>query len=328
MFSLIVPVFNRPQEADELLQSLVLQSDRDFEVIIVEDGSTEKCEHIVDSYSEKLPVSYFYIPNGGPGQARNFGATKAKGEYIIVLDSDCILPSDYIRSVKAEIASSGADAFGGPDRASENFTPIQKAINYSMTSFFTTGGIRGGKKKIDKFYPRSFNMGIRKEVYDDLGGFSRMRFGEDIDFSIRIYQKGCKVCLFPSAWVYHKRRTDWKKFYRQVYNSGIARINLFLKYPNSLKLVHLLPSAFTLGLAFCLILGVYSPWFFFLPVLFALLVFCDSTIKNKSIRIGMLSIIASFIQLIGYGAGFFSAFWNRIILKKSEFSAFEKNFYS
>jgi Glycosyltransferases, probably involved in cell wall biogenesis len=326
--SLIIPVFNRPQEVEELLQSLVDQSDRDFEVIIVEDGSIEKSEEVVRSYSEKLSVSYFFIPNGGPGQARNFGAKKAKGDYLIVLDSDCILPVDYIRSVKTELALSEADAFGGPDKASENFTPIQKAINYSMTSFFTTGGIRGGKKKIDKFYPRSFNMGIRKEIYEELGGFSPMRFGEDIDFSIRIYQKGYKVCLFPSAWVYHKRRTDWKKFYRQVYNSGIARINLFLKHPDSLKLVHLLPALFTLAVISCLILGFFYPGFFLLPILFALAVFFDSSIKNKSVRIGFLSIVASYIQLTGYGLGFLSAFWNRIILKQKEFSAFEKNFYS
>ena len=328
MFSLIIPVYNRPQEVNELLQSLTTQSDKNFEVIIVEDGSVEKCETIVYSYSDKLSVSYHFIPNGGPGQARNYGAGMAKGDYLIVLDSDCILPKDYIRSAKEELASSLADAFGGPDRASENFTPVQKAINYSMTSFFTTGGIRGGKKKIDKFYPRSFNMGIRKDVYQKLGGFSKMRFGEDIDFSIRIYEAGYKVCLFPSAWVYHKRRTDWKKFYRQVYNSGIARINLYLKYPKSLKLVHLLPALFTITILACLIPGIFCSWFFLVPILFASIVFCDSTIKNKSFKIGFLSIIASYIQLTGYGLGFLSAFWNRILLKRDEFAAFEKNFYS
>lgn len=328
MLSLIVPVFNRSQEVEELLQSLTLQSDGDFEVIIVEDGSTEKCEEVVCSYSNKLSVSYFFIPNGGPGQARNFGATKAKGDYLIVLDSDCIIPENYIRSVKKEIASSQADAFGGPDKASANFTDIQKAINYSMTSFFTTGGIRGGKKKIDKFYPRSFNMGIRREIYEELGGFSRMRFGEDIDFSIRIYQGGYKVCFFPSAWVFHKRRTDWKKFYRQVFNSGIARINLYLKHPDSLKLVHLLPAMFTLGILACIVIGFFSFWFFLPPILFALIVFCDASLKNKSLRIALLSVIASYLQLIGYGLGFLSAFWNRVILKKKEFSAFEENFYS
>lgn len=325
--SLIIPVYNRPQETEELLQSLVEQTDRDFEVLIIEDGSTEKSEEIAGSYADRLAISYFYIPNGGPGPARNFGAKKAKGEYLIVLDSDCILPAGYICAVREELARSGADAFGGPDRASGHFTDTQKAINYSMTSFLTTGGIRGGKKKIDKFYPRSFNMGIRRQVYEDLGGFSRMRFGEDIDFSIRLYRAGYKVCLFPSAWVFHKRRTDWKKFYRQVYNSGIARINLSILHPGTLKWVHLLPALFVLFVFFCLVSSVLSLWSLFPLLLFALLVFCDSSLRNRSIRVGLLSIVASFIQLSGYGLGFLSAFLKRIILKKGEFSAFEENFY-
>ncbi|MDB8954190.1 glycosyltransferase, partial [Parabacteroides merdae] len=248
--SLIIPVYNRPNEVEELLDSLTRQSETNFEVVIVEDGSKDTCQHVVEAFKDKLDVSYSYIPNGGPGNARNYGAKQSKGDYLIVLDSDCILPPDYIKSVNKELKETGADAFGGPDKASDSFTDVQKAINYSMTSFFTTGGIRGGKKKMDKFYPRSFNMGIRKSTYEALGGFSPMRFGEDIDFSIRLFKNGNKVCLFPSAWVYHKRRTDWHKFFRQVYNSGIARINLYKKYPDSLKLVHLLPAAFTLGVLF------------------------------------------------------------------------------
>lgn len=196
-----------------------------------------------------------------------------------------------------------------------------------MTSFFTTGGIRGGKKKMDKFYPRSFNMGIRKSTYEALGGFSPMRFGEDIDFSIRLFKNGYKVCLFPSAWVYHKRRTDWRKFFRQVYNSGIARINLYKKYPDSLKLVHLLPAVFTLGVFFFLIGSLFCVWSLLPLGLFCLLIFVDSSIQNKSIKIGFLSIIASFIQLLGYGCGFLDAVWNRLVLKKEEFSAFQKTFY-
>ena len=196
-----------------------------------------------------------------------------------------------------------------------------------MTSFFTTGGIRGGKKKMDKFYPRSFNMGIRRSTYEALDGFSPMRFGEDIDFSIRLFKNGYKVCLFPSAWVYHKRRTDWHKFFRQVYNSGIARINLYKKYPDSLKLVHLLPAAFTLGVLFFLVGSLFCTWSLLPLGLFCLLIFADSSIQNKSIKIGFLSIIASFIQLSGYGCGFLDAAWNRLVLKKEEFSAFQKTFY-
>lgn len=325
--SLIVPVYNRPNEVEELLESLTLQSENGFEVVIVEDGSTESCKQVVDHYTDKLDVSYYYIPNGGPGNARNYGAKHAKGEYLIVLDSDCILPPDYIKSVRQELKETHADAFGGPDKASDSFTDVQKAINYSMTSFFTTGGIRGGKKKMDKFYPRSFNMGIRKSVYETLEGFSAMRFGEDIDFSIRLYKGGYKVCLFPSAWVFHKRRTDWRKFFRQVYNSGIARINLYKKYPDSLKLVHLLPALFTAGTVFLLISSLFCLWSLLPLAIYSLLICIDSTLQNRSLKIGILSIIAAFVQLLAYGCGFWDAVWNRIIRKKKEFAAFERTFY-
>ena len=325
--SLIIPVYNRPNEVEELLDSLTRQSETNFEVVIVEDGSKETCQHVVEAFKDKLDVSYSYIPNGGPGNARNYGAKQSKGDYLIVLDSDCILPPDYIKSVNKELKETGADAFGGPDKASDSFTDVQKAINYSMTSFFTTGGIRGGKKKMDKFYPRSFNMGVRQEVYQALGGFSRMRFGEDIDFSIRIFKGGYTCRLFPGAWVYHKRRTDFRKFFKQVHNSGIARINLYKKYPESLKLVHLLPAAFTLGVAIFLLGTLFCPYSLLPIALYALLVCIDSTIRNRSLSIGLYSVAAAFIQLIGYGTGFLRAWWNRCILGKDEFEAFKKNFY-
>ncbi len=326
-FSVIIPVYNRPEEVEELLESLSRQTEKDFEVVIVEDGSSVKCDSIVERYKNLLDISYFYISNSGPAQARNFGATKSRGECLLILDSDCILPEQYISSVRKELEETKADAFGGPDKALDSFTPIQKAINYSMTSFFTTGGIRGGKKKIDKFYPRSFNMGIRKEVFDALNGFSKMRFGEDIDFSIRIYNAGYKVSLFPSAYVYHKRRTDFRKFYKQVYNSGIARINLYKKYPDSLKIVHLLPPLFTLFILFSLLSAPWCLWGLALLLFYCIAILIDSGVRNKSIKIGFLSIIASFVQLTGYGFGFLSAFWSRIVLGKGEFAAFEKNFY-
>ena len=327
-FSLIIPVYNRSEEIDELLQSLTLQTDKDFEVIVVEDGSKIDSENIVEKYKENLALFYFYIENSGPGQARNFGAKQAKGEYLIILDSDCIIPENYIASIKTELTANPVDAFGGPDRASDSFTPIQKSINYAMTSFFTTGGIRGGKKKMDKFYPRSFNMGIKKSVYEHLNGFSKMRFGEDIDFSIRIYKEGYKVALFPSAYVYHKRRTDFRKFFKQVYNSGIARINLYKKHPDSLKLVHLLPTAFTICLIIFL-LGSFWCIYSLAPILlFCIIIFLDASIRNKSIKIGALSVIASFIQLTGYGSGFLSGIWNRLICRKGEYQAFRKNFYN
>ena len=252
-YSIIVPVYNRPDEVDELLQSLCEQSLKDFEVVIVEDGSQKDCKEVVGRYTDRLDVKYFMKPNSGPGQSRNYGAERAQGDYLLVLDSDVVLPTGYLQAVDDELRRQPADAFGGPDAAHPSFTDVQKAISYSMTSFFTTGGIRGGKKKLDKFYPRSFNMGIRRDVYLQLGGFSKMRFGEDIDFSYRIVEAGYQPRLFPEAWVWHKRRTDFRKFFRQVYNSGIARINLEKRHPGTMKLVHLLPMVFTVGvIALCL----------------------------------------------------------------------------
>lgn len=326
-YSLIIPVYNRPNEVDELLQSLLAQHFKDFEVIVVEDGSSIPCTDVIAKYKNLLPVHYYAKPNSGPGQTRNYGAERSKGEYLIVLDSDCILPPEYLNAVEEELNREPADAFGGPDRAHDSFTDVQKAINYAMTSFFTTGGIRGGKKKMDKFYPRSFNMGIKADVYWALGGFSKMRFGEDIDFSIRIFKGGYRCRLFPEAWVWHKRRTDLKKFFKQVHNSGIARINLYKKYPDSLKLVHLLPAAFTVGVILVLACSLICVWSLLLLALFAFVILLDATIKNKSLKIGIISVVAAFIQLTGYGTGFLRAWWKRCVLGKDEFSAFEKNFY-
>ncbi|HEY9551902.1 MAG TPA: glycosyltransferase [Prevotella sp.] len=339
-YSLIIPVFNRPDEVNELLESLTTQTFTAFEVIIVEDGSAVPCQDVCSKYAGKLDLHYYSKPNSGPGQSRNYGAERAQGEYLIVLDSDVVLPNGYMQAVHDELTHRPADAFGGPDCAHASFSPTQKAISYSMTSFFTTGGIRGGKKKLDKFYPRSFNMGIRSEVYNRLGGFSKMRFGEDIDFSIRIFKVGCHCRLFPKAWVWHKRRTDFRKFWRQVYNSGIARINLYKKYPDSLKVVHLLPMVFTLGVAFLVLLFLFGllvgltggsyllSMLALLPLLlYMLLIGTHSAIQNKSLRVGLLSVPAAFIQLTGYGCGFLSAWWKRCVKGQDEFHAFDKTFY-
>ncbi|MGL5980148.1 MAG: glycosyltransferase [Phocaeicola sp.] len=327
-YSVIVPVYNRPDEVDELLNSLTQQTFSEVEVVVVEDGSSIPCDEVVSRYSNKLNLHYYTKPNSGPGDSRNYGAQRACGEYLLVLDSDCILPPNYLASIEAELKCEAADAFGGPDRAHHSFTPMQKAINYAMTSFFTTGGIRGGAKKMDKFHPRSFNMGIRAEVYRALGGFSNMRFGEDIDFSIRLMQGGYAVRLFPQAWVWHKRRTDLKKFFKQVHNSGIARINLYKKYPESLKIVHLLPALFTLGSLLFLVGTLFCPYSLIPLLLFSLLVGIDAAIQNSSLPIGFQAIAAAYIQLVGYGTGFLWAWWKRCICKKGSFAAFEKNFYS
>ena len=343
-YSIIVPVFNRPDEVDELLESLLSQEEKDFEVIIVEDGSQIPCKEVCDKYADRLDLHYYSKENSGPGQSRNYGAERAKGEYLLILDSDVVLPKGYIRAVSEELKCEPADAFGGPDCAHDSFTDTQKAISYSMTSFFTTGGIRGGKKKLDKFYPRSFNMGIRRDVYQELGGFSKMRFGEDIDFSIRIFKAGKRCRLFPEAWVWHKRRTDFRKFWKQVYNSGIARINLYKKYPESLKLVHLLPMVFTIGtdlLVLMILFGLFLQLFPIINVfgslfimmglmplvLYSVIICVDSAMQNNSLNIGLLSIQAAFIQLTGYGCGFISAWWKRCVCGMDEFAAYEKNFY-
>ena len=344
-YSIIIPVYNRPDEVDELLGSLCEQKVKDFEVIVVEDGSQRDCKAVTEKYADRLDVKYFMKPNSGPGQSRNYGAERAQGDYLIILDSDVVLPPGYLEAVDN---SHPVHAFGGPDAAHPSFTPVQKAISYSMTSFFTTGGIRGSKKaRLDKFYPRSFNMGIRRDVYLKLGGFSKMRFGEDIDFSYRIVEAGYNPQLLPEAWVWHKRRTDFRKFFRQVYNSGIARINLEKRHPGTLKLVHLLPTVFTVGVIALVLLFVCglmlssfgSPTLkpqghlvcqlALLPLaLYALIIFIDSSIRNKSLHVGLLSIPAAFVQLMGYGLGFIESWWKRCVRGQDEFTAFEKNFYS
>ena len=353
-YSVIVPVFNRPDEVDELLESLTRQTVTDFDVVIVEDGSTTPCKEVVEKYAGKLDVRYFSKSNSGPGPSRNYGVERASGEYVLILDSDVVLPPGYMEAVEKSLKEHPCDAFGGPDSAHESFTDIQKAISYSMTSFFTTGGIRGGTQKLDKFHPRSYNLGVKREIYNKMGGFSKMRFGEDIDFSYRLLENGYTPRLYPDAWVWHKRRTNLDKFFKQVFNSGIARINLSKRHPGTLKLVHLLPMVFTVGVILLIIAAVVlrllalNPdmgdafrqgypvgktrlgWWTLplIPILlYILLVFVDSSIKNRSLVIGYLSVKSSFVQLFGYGFGFLTAWWKRCVLRQDEFTAFEKNFY-
>ena len=317
-YSIIVPVFNRPDEVDELLESLGSQTLKDFEVVIVEDGSQIPCKDVCDKYADILDLHYYFKENSGPGQSRNYGVERAQGEYVVILDSDAVTPPGFMQAIDDELKRQPTDAWGGPDAAHESFSDIQKAISYAMTSFFTTGGIRGGKKQLDKkFYPRSFNLGVRREVYLQLGGFTKERFskmslyGEDIDFSLRIYKNGYSCRLFPEAWLWHKRRTDFSKFWRQVYNSGYARINLWRKYPEALKPVHALPAVFTVGVAGLLLLSVFCVLALIPLILYSALIFIDSTIRNKSVMVGLKSIPAAFIQLIGYGVGFLESLFTK-----------------
>ena len=316
-YSIVVPVYNRPDEVDELLESLSSQTFKDFEVVIVEDGSKITCKDVCEKYANILDLHYYYKENSGPGQSRNYGVERARGKYVLIVDSDAVAPRGFMQAIDDELQRQPSDAWGGPDAAHESFTDVQKAISYAMTSFFTTGGIRGGKKQLDKFYPRSFNLGIRREAYLALGGFSKTRFskmslyGEDIDFSIRIYKAGYSCRLFPEAWVWHKRRTDFRKFWRQVYNSGYARVNLWRMYPEALKPVHALPSVFTVGVAALLLLAPFTcALSLVLLLLYALLILIDSSIQSKSLKVGLLSVAAVFVQLIGYGIGFLESLFS------------------
>ncbi len=316
-YSIVVPVYNRPDEVDELLESLSSQTFKDFEVVIVEDGSKITCKDVCEKYASILDLHYYYKENSGPGQSRNYGVERARGEYVLIVDSDAVAPHGFMQAIDDELQRQPSDAWGGPDAAHESFSDVQKAISYAMTSFFTTGGIRGGKKQLDKFYPRSFNLGIRREAYLALGGFSKTRFskmslyGEDIDFSIRIYKAGYSCRLFPEAWVWHKRRTDFRKFWRQVYNSGYARVNLWRMYPEALKPVHALPSVFTVGVAALLLLAPFTcALSLVILLLYALLILIDSSIQSKSLKVGILSVAAVFVQLIGYGIGFLESLFS------------------
>jgi len=314
-YSIIIPVFNRPDEVAELLESLVHQSFKKFEVILVEDGSTKTCKKEAEQFAEKLIIQYYFKENSGQGFSRNFGFEKANGDYFIVFDSDCVIPKQYLETVDNFLNETSLDAYGGPDSADESFTLIQKAINYSMTSIFTTGGIRGKKTHASTYHPRSFNMGISRQVYEKTGGYKITRMGEDIEFSIRIIENDFKVGLIEDAFVYHKRRTNLIQFYKQLHFFGRARINVSRFYSDEIKLVHFFPLAFLLG---CLALILF--WFVSLPAfylglglvtLYYLLIFLDSTIKNANPLVGLLSLVTTTIQLSAYAIGMITEYLNK-----------------
>ena len=313
-FSIIVPVYNRPDEIADLMKSLAGQTDKGFEAVIVEDGSTVDCRGQVDAYSDRVAVSYYYKDNEGRSIARNYGMDRADGDYFIFVDSDCILPPDYIANLREALGRTGADCFGGPDSAHESFTDTQKAINYAMTSFLTTGGIRGGKVQMEKFVPRTFNMGFTREVYGKVGGFKEM-FSEDIDMSTRIRLAGYAPVLLREAVVYHKRRGNLKKFWRQVHVFGMSRITLQLLYPGSMKLVHWLPAVFTIG-ALALITGAFwCKWLLIPLAVYILALWIWGIAETKSLKVGSMGVAASMVQLTGYGTGFIRAYVWKILLR-------------
>lgn len=315
-YSVIIPVYNRLDEVEDLLASLSHQTFKDFEVVIVEDGSTAPCKDAVDRYADKVTVKYFMKPNEGRSIARNYGLERAAGDYFIFFDSDCVIPEQYFEKLDKALEKHPVDCFGGPDAAHESFSDTQKAINYSMTSFLTTGGIRGGKVSLEKFTPRTFNMGFSRKVYDNVGGFREM-FSEDIDMSTRIKNAGYSIALIREAYVYHKRRIDFKKFFRQVHVFGMSRITLRLLYPGSMKLVHWLPAIAVVGGVTLIALALtVSPWFWLPLALYLIAVWVTALLSTRSAKIATLAIPAAIIQLGGYGTGFIKAYVSKIILGK------------
>lgn len=309
-FSLIVPVYNRPDEVEELLASLALQSYTDpYEIVIIEDGSSVTCQEVVEKYADKLAISYFFKPNSGPGDSRNFGMRNAKGDYFIILDSDCIIPPGYLQSVAENLRKNYVDCFGGPDAALDSFSDIQKAINFVMTSFITTGGVRGKSETLTKFQPRSFNMGLSRKAFEATGGFGNIHPGEDPDLSIRLWKQGYSTMLFSDSFVYHKRRIDWQKFYKQVNKFGKARPILDAWHPEYKKVTFWFPSLFLCGAVFSLALLLFGINILaYLYILYFVLIGVLSSIENKNVKVGFYSIIAVCIQFYGYGTGYLKSF--------------------
>lgn len=315
LYSIIVPVYNRPDEIKELLDSLLAQTVKPFELLIIEDGSKERCDHLLDHYRSFFTIHYYYKPNTGRSDTRNYGMERATGDYQLFFDSDVILPPFYFERLQAAMNDDYCDCFGGPDAADASFSDMQKAVNHSMTCFWTTGGIRGGKAVMEKFCPRTFNMGLSRRVYDTVGGFEDM-MGEDIDLSLRIRKAGFRIRLIREAFVYHKRRVNLVRFFKQVNNFGQARIWLQIKHPGSLRIVHMLPAMMLIFGVLLLLVSIMFPWLLLLPLSYLLLIFFDSLLKNKSLKVAFFSVMTAVVQIVGYGTGFLKAFWFKMVLKQ------------
>ena len=315
-FSLIVPVYNRPDEVAELLQSLEFQSVKNFEVLIVEDAADLPCDKIAAQYADKINVRYFNVPNTDRSFRRNFGIEQAQSDYFVFTDSDCILPTNYFENLEKNLTENYGDCFGGPDMAHQSFNDVQKAISFAMTSFLTTGGIRGGKNQMEKFKPRTFNMGFSRAVFEKIGGFKNM-FGEDIDLSIRIADAGFRTMLYQNVFVFHKRRVSFRKFFKQIHNFGVARVNLGILHKNSLKIVHTAPAFLLVGFVIIVLLSIsYSIFWLVLPAVYTLLLFTDALIKTKNVKTAFLAVWASFIQITAYGTGFLKSFFQKKVFRK------------
>ncbi len=328
-FSFIIPVYNRPDEIQELLQSFEsLQTNTPYEIVIVEDGSSIPSEEVLKPFKEKLKISYFFKENSGPGDSRNFGMQRAQGNYFIILDSDCILPENYLSEVEKSLTANYVDCFGGPDAAHESFNDLQKAINFSMTSFITTGGIRGNKKSVDKFQPRSFNMGISKAAFEASNGFGRIHPGEDPDLSIRLWDLGFKTTLIPEAFVYHKRRISWSKFYKQVNKFGLVRPILNKWHPSTKKMTYWFPTLFCIGFIISVFLFLFNiKWPIMAYILYFVIAFAMAIFFTKKIKISILVLMAIAIQFFGYGYGFLKSTFVINVLAKDAKVYFPELFF-
>jgi len=327
-YSLIIPVYNRREEIEELLESLLVQQHDSFEVVVVQDGSTERCDDIIERFQDRLNIQNIYKENSGPGSSRNYGMRKAKGDWFIIFDSDCLIPDHYLQAVDDYLTKQDVDTYGGPDKAHESFTNTQKAIDWAMTSYVTTGGIRGSEKSLDDYQPRSFNMGMKREVFEKVGGYGKIWPGEDPDLSFRIKKAGFSVGFIKDAYVYHKRRIDFRKFGQQVYKFGVVRNILSKWHPGTGKMVYAFPSLFLIGSISSLLLGLIASWYLALPVLLiALIMFVEALFTRKSLVIALLAVPAAFIQLGGYGFGYLKSFIKIRLLGLDEKVAFGSFFF-
>jgi glycosyltransferase involved in cell wall biosynthesis len=329
-FSFIVPVYNRPQEIRELLESMVkLYYKKSYEIVIVEDGSTLSCKEVVEEFKQLLPIQYFTKPNSGPGDSRNFGMKHASGNYFLILDSDVLLPVNYLKRVEEELKKDFVHCFGGPDRSHESFSSVQKGIDYAMTSFFTTGGIRGNKVSVQDFEPRSFNMGLSRQAFEASGGFGSIHPGEDPDLSIRLRELGYATKLVTAAFVYHKRRIDWAKFQQQVYKFGLVRGILIKWHPQTFKFTYFFPTLSLFFTGFATVLSWFGIHVFVqLLLLYGVLIFLDASRTHKNIYIGVLAVLATLIQFFGYGIGFLQSIFQLFVMSQEPEEAFPKLFFA
>lgn len=339
LFSVIIPTFNRRDEVHDLLISLQKQTfdHQRFEVIIVDDGSTDGTNHLVESMRSSVDfrLRFFQQDHAGPGLARNLGMTQAAGEYFLFIDSDCLADERWLEGLANAIEQEQPLAFGGPDGVLPEFSPLQKAIDYAMTSFLTTGGMRGHtRKRLAKFYPRSYNMGIHRSIFAKLGGMNNLRHGQDLEFSRRIVASGAKVIYIPAAIVYHKRRTSLQKFFRQIFNWGVARINLTKIDQAILEPLHFMPAV---GADTFIVLTILAPFCRICRYLWLLssgagllilgVIVIDAYRRYRQVKPALLAPLVALTQVFAYGFGFTAAYIWRIILGKEEFTGFVKRYY-